>query len=52
MQDAQYLLPAYDVVNARLTWITSSGKNQFTLFANNALDDTYATYGTRFGGGF
>jgi iron complex outermembrane recepter protein len=50
--DSAYLLPAYDVVNARLTWVTSNGKNQVTLFANNALDDTYATYATRFGGGF
>jgi iron complex outermembrane receptor protein len=39
-------------VNARLSWTGSDNRYQVSLFGNNLLDDTYATYATRFGGGF
>jgi iron complex outermembrane receptor protein len=50
--DSSFTLPSYDLVNARITWTSSSQRNIVTLFANNLLDDTYATYATKFGGGF
>jgi iron complex outermembrane recepter protein len=50
--DSSYTLPSYDLVNARITWTAASKRNVVTLFANNLLDDTYATYATKFGGGF
>ncbi|HEY8508736.1 MAG TPA: hypothetical protein VIL32_10285, partial [Steroidobacteraceae bacterium] len=50
--DSDYILPSYDLVNARVQWVTSSGRNVISLFANNLLDETYATYATRFGGGY
>ena len=50
--DSSYLLPSYDLVNARLSWTGSGNRYQVSLFGNNLLDDTYATYATRFGGGF
>lgn len=50
--DSSYELPSYDLVNARLMWTSANKRNVVTLFANNLLDDTYATYATRFGGGY
>ena len=50
--DGSYLLPSYSVVNARLQWTSDSKTNVITLFANNLLDEDYATFGSKFGGGF
>jgi iron complex outermembrane receptor protein len=50
--DSSYTLPSYDLMNARIVWSSGSKRNTVTLFANNLLDETYATYATRFGGGF
>jgi iron complex outermembrane recepter protein len=50
--DSSYLLPSYDLVNARLSWTGADNRYQISLFGNNLLDETYATYATRFGGGF
>jgi iron complex outermembrane receptor protein len=32
--------------------VSASGRNIISLFGNNLADDHYATYATRFGGGF
>jgi iron complex outermembrane receptor protein len=50
--DSSYLLPDYNLVNARIQWVTPSGRNIISLFGNNLADEDYATYATRFGGGF
>jgi len=50
--DSAYTLPSYSVVNARLQLELESMPLTVTVFANNLLDETYATYGQRFGGGF
>lgn len=50
--DSSYLLPDYGLLNARVQWISSNGKNVVSLFGNNITDETYGTYATRFGGGF
>lgn len=50
--DSSFTLPSYDLTNARIVWTSSSKRNTISLFANNLLDETYATYATRFGGGF
>lgn len=50
--DSSYRLPDYGLLNARLQWRSPGGKNSVTLFGNNLLDKVYATYATRFGGGF
>jgi len=50
--DSAYTLPDYGIVNARLQWELDGIPLTVTLFANNLLDKTYATYGQRFGGGF
>ena len=50
--DGFYLLPSYSTVNARVQWTSNSGANSVSLFANNLLDEDYANFGTKFGGGF
>ncbi len=50
--DSAYTLPAIDLVNARIQFEPSDLPITVTLFANNLLDNTYATYGQRFGGGY
>jgi iron complex outermembrane receptor protein len=50
--DSSYRLPSYRLVNARLQWSSAGNSNTVALFANNLLDKTYATYATRFGGGY
>jgi iron complex outermembrane recepter protein len=50
--DSSYLLPDYNLVNARIQWVSASGRNIISLFGNNLADEHYATYATRFGGGF
>jgi iron complex outermembrane receptor protein len=50
--DSSYLLPSYNLVNARVTWTAPGARMNVALFANNLLDKTYATYATRFGGGY
>ena len=42
----------YGLVNARLRFVPNDGAVSLTLFANNLLDETYASYAQRFGGGF
>jgi iron complex outermembrane recepter protein len=50
--DSAYRLPGYGIVNARLTWRSPARAYQVALFANNLLDNTYATFGGSAGGGF
>ena len=50
--DSAYLLPDYKLVNARIQWVSSNGRNMISLFGNNLADEHYASYATRFGGGF
>jgi len=50
--DSSYTLPAYGLVNARVQLELASLPLTATVFANNLLDNTYATYAQRFGGGF
>ncbi|HXC60200.1 MAG TPA: TonB-dependent receptor [Steroidobacteraceae bacterium] len=50
--DGAYLMPSYDVVNARLQWTSVNKKSVVTLSANNLLDKTYENFATKFGGGF
>jgi iron complex outermembrane receptor protein len=50
--DSAYELPSYGLWNTRLQWTSSNSKNVVALYANNLLDKAYATYATRFGGGF
>jgi iron complex outermembrane receptor protein len=52
MSDGAYLMPSYDVVNARFQWTSKDRKNVVTLFANNLLNRTYENFATKFGGGF
>jgi iron complex outermembrane receptor protein len=50
--DSAYRLPAIELVNARIRFKPEGTPFTISLFANNLLDNTYATYGTRFGGGY
>lgn len=50
--DSDYLQPDYGLVNGRIQWTSPDDRYSVSLFANNLLDETYATYSTRFGGGF
>jgi iron complex outermembrane receptor protein len=50
--DSSYELPAYGVWNARVQLTTPNGKNVISVYANNLANTEYATYATRFGGGF
>jgi iron complex outermembrane receptor protein len=50
--DSSHRLDSYSLLNARVQWQSPDRKNTVTLFGNNLLDKVYATYATRFGGGF
>ena len=50
--DSAYQLPAIDLVNARIRYEPNDMPVTISLFANNLLDNTYASYATRFGGGY
>ena len=50
--DSGYILPSYGLVNARIQVAPASLPVTVTLYANNLLNDVYATYAQRFGGGF
>jgi len=50
--DSSYELPSYGLWNARVQWTSLSGKNLLALYVNNLTDKDYASYATRFGGGF
>ncbi|OYX47712.1 MAG: hypothetical protein B7Y87_00220 [Sphingomonadales bacterium 32-64-22] len=50
--DSAYRLPAIELVNARLRFQPHDVPVTISLFANNLFDNTYATYATRFGGGY
>jgi iron complex outermembrane receptor protein len=50
--DSSYTLPAYGLVNARAQFKLDHLPITITAFANNLLDNTYAIYAQRFGGGF
>lgn len=50
--DSAYRLPAIELVNARLRYEPDNVPVTVSLFANNLLNNTYATYATRFGGGY
>jgi iron complex outermembrane receptor protein len=45
-------LPAIELVNARLQFVPEGSPVTISVFANNLLDNTYATYAQRFGGGY
>jgi iron complex outermembrane receptor protein len=50
--DSAFRMDDYGIVNARVRFVPGDGAVTVSLFANNLLDDTYATYAQRFGGGF
>ena len=50
--DSAYQLPAISLVNARIKFVPDNAPVSISLFANNLLDNTYASYATRFGGGY
>lgn len=50
--DSSYTLPSYGLMNARVQVKLESLPVTVTAFVNNLLDNTYATYAQRFGGGF
>jgi len=50
--DSGYILPAYGLVNARLQLKTARVPLTISLYANNLLDEVYASYAQRFGVGF
>jgi iron complex outermembrane receptor protein len=50
--DSAYTLPSYGLVNARIRLKFEDARVTMTAFANNLLNNTYATYAQRFGGGF
>jgi len=50
--DSDYLLPGYGLLNGRIKWTTLDERVELTVFAENLLDNTYASYATRFGGGY
>jgi iron complex outermembrane receptor protein len=50
--DSAFRMEDYGIVNARVRLVPGDGAVSVTLFANNLLDETYATYAQRFGGGF
>ncbi|WP_169053496.1 TonB-dependent receptor [Alteraurantiacibacter aquimixticola] len=50
--DSAYELPAIDLVNLRLRYEPANAPVTVSLFANNLFDNTYASFATRFGGGY
>jgi iron complex outermembrane receptor protein len=50
--DSAYTLPAYGLLGARLTLKPSGLPLTISAFVNNLLDNSYATYAQRFGGGY
>jgi iron complex outermembrane recepter protein len=50
--DSAYELPSTALWNTRLQWNSTDRKNSVALYVNNIADKAYATYATRFGGGF
>lgn len=50
--DSAYRLPPIELVNARIRFQPHNAPVTVSLFANNLFDNTYATYATRFGGGY
>lgn len=50
--DSAYRLPAIELVNARLKFEPHGAPVAVSVFVNNLFDNTYATYATRFGGGY
>jgi iron complex outermembrane receptor protein len=50
--DSSYTQPSYGLVNGRVEWTHPDGRYSVALFANNLLDETYAAFSTRFGGGY
>ncbi len=50
--DSAYRMPAIELVNARVRYKPDGVPITVSAFVNNLLDNTYATYGSRFGGGY
>jgi len=50
--DSSYTLPSYGLLSARAQLKLNDYPLSFTLYANNLLNETYATFAQRFGGGF
>lgn len=50
--DSSYTLPAIELVNARIRFQPDNAPVTVSVYANNLFDNTYATYGSRFGGGY
>ncbi len=50
--DSRYELPDYGLLNGRVTFTARDGRLAVSLFGNNVTDENYATFATRFGGGY
>ena len=50
--DSAYRAPDYGLLNGRISLTDGNGLWSVTLFGNNLTDENYATYASRFGGGF
>lgn len=50
--DSSYTLPSYGLLNARMQLALEDYPVTFTLYSNNLLNETYAVYAQRFGGGY
>ena len=50
--DSAYRAPSYGLLNGRIGLINGDGKWEASLYGNNLTDENYATYASRFGGGF
>jgi iron complex outermembrane receptor protein len=50
--DSAYELPSYGLWNGRVQLRLPNDKTTVSLYGNNLTDKVYATYATRFGGGF
>lgn len=50
--DSAFTLPSISLVNARLKLEPQGTPVSVSVFANNLLNSTYATFGQRFGGGY
>jgi len=51
-QDSTTLyIPSYDLMNARIKWVSSDGDYEVSLFCSNCLDEEYARSGNGWAGG-
>jgi iron complex outermembrane receptor protein len=50
--DSRYTNPSYGILNGRISLSDDDNQWKVTLFGNNLTDENYATFASRFGGGF